>query len=155
MPFRRIGEWRYSSTYSLTSALDGGEWSASRPAALPAGKKAPGTHGIGGWVGPRAILDAVVKRKIPSPRRESNRRTPIVQPVAKRYTDIYLTDINQTWRPWTAFNSDPNYQTASKCGNRTIWRKGKWVELKMCVWEMHTEFWSDNLKRGDHVSDIA
>jgi hypothetical protein len=38
-------------------------------------------------VGPRAILDAVVKRKIPSPRRESNLRTPIVQPVAKRYTD--------------------------------------------------------------------
>jgi hypothetical protein len=27
-------------------------------------------------VGPRAVLDAVVKRKIPSPRRESNPRTP-------------------------------------------------------------------------------
>jgi hypothetical protein len=26
-----LGEWRYSSTHSLTSALDGGEWSASRP----------------------------------------------------------------------------------------------------------------------------
>jgi hypothetical protein len=32
--------------------------------------------------GPRAVLDAVVKRKIPSPRRESNPRTLIVQPVA-------------------------------------------------------------------------
>jgi hypothetical protein len=30
-------------------------------------------------VGPRAILHAVVKRKITSPRRESNPRTPIVQ----------------------------------------------------------------------------
>jgi hypothetical protein len=30
--------------------------------------------------GPRAVLDAVVKRKIPSSRRESNPRTPIVQP---------------------------------------------------------------------------
>jgi hypothetical protein len=29
-------------------------------------------------VGPRAVLDAVVKRKIPSPRRESNPRTPII-----------------------------------------------------------------------------
>jgi hypothetical protein len=29
-------------------------------------KKAPGTHWIGGWVGPRAGLDAVAKRKIPS-----------------------------------------------------------------------------------------
>jgi len=35
-------------------------------------ERAPGTHWIGGWVGPRAFLDAVVKRKIPSPRRESN-----------------------------------------------------------------------------------
>jgi hypothetical protein len=30
-------------------------------------------------VGPRAVLDAMVKRKIPSPRREWNPRTPIVQ----------------------------------------------------------------------------
>jgi hypothetical protein len=36
-------------------------------------------------VGPRAGLDAV-KVKIPSPRRESNPRTPIIQPVAQRYT---------------------------------------------------------------------
>jgi hypothetical protein len=37
-------------------------------------------------VGPRAGLDEVVKRKIPNPCRESNPRTPIVQPVAQRYT---------------------------------------------------------------------
>jgi hypothetical protein len=49
------------------------------PAALPPGKEPPGTHWIGGWVGPGAVLDAVVKRKIPSPRRETNPRTPIVQ----------------------------------------------------------------------------
>jgi len=35
-------------------------------------------------VGYRAVTDAVVKRKIPSPRRESNLRTPIVQPVARK-----------------------------------------------------------------------
>jgi hypothetical protein len=29
-------------------------------------------------VDPRAVLDAMVKRKIPSPRQESNPRTPIV-----------------------------------------------------------------------------
>jgi hypothetical protein len=39
-------------------------------------------------VGPRAVLDAVVKRKIPSPHRESNPTTPIVQPVASHYTDL-------------------------------------------------------------------
>jgi hypothetical protein len=38
----------------LTSALVGGEWSASRPARFT-----PGTHWIGGWVGPRAGLDDV------------------------------------------------------------------------------------------------
>jgi hypothetical protein len=54
------------------------------PAALPQGKEA---HWIGGCVGPRAVLDAVVKRKIPGPRRESNPRIPVVQPVAQRYTD--------------------------------------------------------------------
>jgi hypothetical protein len=32
-------------------------------------------------------MDAMVKRKIPSHRRESNPRTPIVQPIAQRYTD--------------------------------------------------------------------
>jgi hypothetical protein len=42
-------------------------------------------------VGPRAVLDAVVKRKIPSPRRESNPRTPIIQPLAQRYTDWVIT----------------------------------------------------------------
>jgi hypothetical protein len=34
-------------------------------------------------VGLRAVLDAVERRKIPSPRRESNLRTPIVQPEVK------------------------------------------------------------------------
>jgi hypothetical protein len=42
-------------------------------------------------VGPRAVLDAVVKRKIPSPCRELNPRTPIVQPIAQRYTDWVIT----------------------------------------------------------------
>jgi hypothetical protein len=45
--------------------LSGGEWSASRPCRFTHSEKAPGTHWIEGWVGPRAFLDAVVKRKIP------------------------------------------------------------------------------------------
>jgi hypothetical protein len=35
-------------------------------------------------VGPRAVLNAVVKRKIPTACRESNPRTPIVQPIAHK-----------------------------------------------------------------------
>jgi len=42
------------------------------PAALPPSERAPATCWIGGWAGPRASLDLVVKRKIPSPCRDSN-----------------------------------------------------------------------------------
>jgi hypothetical protein len=47
----------------LTSALGGGEWSASRPGRFTPGEIAPGTLWIGGWVSPRACLDDVEKRK--------------------------------------------------------------------------------------------
>jgi hypothetical protein len=77
-----LGEWKYSSTHSLTSTLDGGEGSASRPGHFNPEEVVPDTHWIGGWVGPTAFLDAEVKRKISNPHRESNPRTPIVQPVA-------------------------------------------------------------------------
>jgi hypothetical protein len=46
----------YSSTLSLTSALDGVGGQRHAPAALPPGKR-PGTHCTGGWLGPRADLD--------------------------------------------------------------------------------------------------
>jgi len=68
--------------HSLTLALDEGEWSTSCPSCFNPRERAPGTHWIGGWVGPRAILDMVVKRKIPSPHQESNPGTPIIQPIA-------------------------------------------------------------------------
>jgi hypothetical protein len=41
----------------------------------------PGTHWIGGWVGPRAGLDAGARRNILCPWRGSNLDRPIVQPV--------------------------------------------------------------------------
>jgi len=53
----------------LTPALDGGEWSASRPGRFTPGVGTSGTHCREGWVGPRAGLDAVAKRKIPYHRR--------------------------------------------------------------------------------------
>jgi hypothetical protein len=81
-----LGEWRYSFTHSLTSALDTGVWSASRLGRFTPWERAPGTYWIGGLVGLRAVLNAVMKRKILSPRRESKSRTPIVQPVAQRYS---------------------------------------------------------------------
>jgi hypothetical protein len=43
----------------LTSALDGGEWSASRPCRFTHGETASGTHCIGGGVGPRSGMDVM------------------------------------------------------------------------------------------------
>jgi hypothetical protein len=82
-----LEEWRYSSTHSSTSALEGDEWSVSRPGRFTPRERASGTHWIGGWVGLRADLNAVVKRKIPSAHPESKLRTPFVLPVIQRYTD--------------------------------------------------------------------
>jgi hypothetical protein len=47
----------------LTSALVGGEWSVSRPGRFTPEERAPGIHWIGGWVGSRAGLDDMEKRK--------------------------------------------------------------------------------------------
>jgi hypothetical protein len=63
----------------LNSALDGGEWSSSRLGRFTLGKRASGTHCIGGCVDPGVGLDAVTNRKIPVP---AGNRTPVVQPVA-------------------------------------------------------------------------
>jgi hypothetical protein len=109
-----LWEWMYSSTHSFTSVLDGGEWSASRPGRFTPRERAPGTHWIGGWVGPRDILDAVVKRKIPSSCREWNPGTPIVQPVAQCYTDWAITALpilaisttNATWNSGSRIRID-------------------------------------------------
>jgi hypothetical protein len=48
-------------------------------AALPPRERATDIHWIRGWVDPRAILDAVVKRKILNRRWELNPKTPIDQ----------------------------------------------------------------------------
>jgi hypothetical protein len=54
----RMWEWGYISL-SLTSEIDGGEWLASSPC-----RPTPGIHLLGGWVCPRAGLDAVGVRNI-------------------------------------------------------------------------------------------
>jgi hypothetical protein len=51
------GEQRYCSTLSLTLALDG-RWVVVMPWPLYPQER-PGTHCVGGWVGPRVTLDGV------------------------------------------------------------------------------------------------
>jgi hypothetical protein len=60
---KAYGEVDVSIHIFLTSALAGGEWSASRPSRFTPGERAPSTHWIGDWVNPRAGLDDVEKRE--------------------------------------------------------------------------------------------
>jgi hypothetical protein len=53
------GEWMYR----FTSALIGGEWSASLPSRFTSEERTFGTYWRGDWVDPRAGLDYVEKRK--------------------------------------------------------------------------------------------
>jgi hypothetical protein len=67
--------WKFSST-----ALDLGagwcDWWSSHSACLTAGVRTPSSHWIGGWVGPRARLDAV-KKKISHPSQELYSSCPV------------------------------------------------------------------------------
>jgi hypothetical protein len=65
----------------LALVLDGGEWSVAPFGCFIAGETAPGTHFIGGWVGPRAGMDSMEKRRIFYPFRESNPDSSFVQPI--------------------------------------------------------------------------
>jgi hypothetical protein len=72
--WRRVGRGCVSPPF-LTLALGGCEWSASLP-----GRFTPGTHLIGGWVGPRASLDVEKYRKMSCPCRKSKPRCPALSP---------------------------------------------------------------------------
>jgi hypothetical protein len=82
------GERRYSSYSFLTSALDGGEWSASRPGRALPGERTPGTHFTGGWVGLSVGLYTEVRGKILCPCRGPNPDRPVVQSVYNILTEL-------------------------------------------------------------------
>jgi hypothetical protein len=89
---RHGGAWeekRYSSNSFSTLALDGGEWSASRPGrALPPGKGPPVPIGQeAGW----APED---RGQIICPCRGSNPNRPVVQPVVRHYILPELTRLS-------------------------------------------------------------
>jgi hypothetical protein len=87
---RHGGAWgkrRYSSYSFTTSALDGGEWSASHPGrALPL-EKGPPVPIVqeAGWA-PEPVWTQRLQKKILCPCRGSNPDRPVVQPVVRHYT---------------------------------------------------------------------
>jgi hypothetical protein len=70
-------------TFSI-SVLDGGEWLVSRPNRFTPGARGLGTLSLGSWVGPRAGLDTVVKRKFPVPARTRTSDHPAGSPALYR-----------------------------------------------------------------------
>jgi hypothetical protein len=83
----------------MTSALAGGVWSASHPCRFTTGERAPCTYQIGGWVGPRAGLDDVEKRKfLTLPRLELQ---PLGYPV--RNQSLYQLHYPGSYREFAAF----------------------------------------------------
>jgi len=91
------GEYRYSSTLSLNSALDGDD-QRHTSAALPPGKR-PGTHCTGSWWAPGPAWKA--GKFSPPPGFDPR----IVQPVASRYTDWTIMVNNILYKPNTNLGS--------------------------------------------------
>jgi hypothetical protein len=86
-PWRRLGERKYRSYSFTTSALDGGEWSASRPGrALPPGKGPRVPIGEeAGWA-PEPVWTQRIEEQSFRLCRGSNLDRPVVQPVVRHYT---------------------------------------------------------------------
>ena len=78
----------------MTTALEGGEWSAARPGLLYP-RKRPGTHCTGGWVGPRAGLDG---RKI-SPHRDFFflYNDPLLDKISSLHLQVYTVKAIICW----------------------------------------------------------
>jgi hypothetical protein len=94
---------------SLTSALDEGEWSASRPGRFTTWERAPDTHWIRGWVDPRVSLERCGDEKIFAPSGfEPGPSRP--WPYRLSYPDscliIILTDLPLPWRKREKVNTE-------------------------------------------------
>jgi hypothetical protein len=79
------GERKYKSYSFLTSPVDGGNWSASRPGrALPPGKAPPvPIVQEAGWASELVWTQRIEEKSVAS----TGDRTPVAQSVAKQYTD--------------------------------------------------------------------
>jgi hypothetical protein len=83
----REQERRFSSYSFSTSALDGGEWPASRPGrAFTPGERTPVPIGQeAGW-DPEPVWTQRLQENILCPCRESTPDRPVAQPVVRHYT---------------------------------------------------------------------
>jgi hypothetical protein len=116
-------EWRYSSTI-----LDLGiKWRRvpSRPCSFTPRERAPGTHWIRGWVDPRAVLDAVEKRKyLTLPGLEPGPCSPSLY----RPSHLYLVELASKYilslRHW---GCEFNQQLQHHLKRKAVWCHSKWT----------------------------
>jgi hypothetical protein len=123
-----LGGERYSSYSFLTSALHGGEWSASRPATLCPRERTPGSLCSGGWVGLRAGLDTEATGKILCPCRGLNPDHPVVQSVVRHYTDwatpASLEQVEGwkgSWPPWCVWKGKDSEESLHPRQKKRTW----------------------------------
>jgi hypothetical protein len=104
---------------------------------------------LGGPVIPPGTEYPVMKRKIPRPRRESNPRTPIVQPVAySLYRLSYPGSVTHMEEIKTVYTP---YVILLRYKNKITW-SGK-ATCKV-VWPMLTKCLLENLQGRDHLTDL-
>jgi hypothetical protein len=122
-----LEEWRYSLTQSLTSVLDGREWSASHPGRFTPRERAPGTHWIGGWVGPRAVC------------------------TRKSLRNIFYTPVKTSFSKYAPcldrMLCNDAISSAEIISLRVIWENdnAKWIRNAITLWFKINVHWSVNL----------
>lgn len=82
IPWRHMGEWKVYLHSLLTSTPDGGQYSPSNPATLPA-KTLQVTHWIRSQASSTAVLNVLQNRKIYCPHRESNPQSSVALTVSQ------------------------------------------------------------------------
>jgi hypothetical protein len=90
-------------------------------------------------VGPRAVLDAVVKRKIPSPRPESNPRTPLVQRNGKPNRIALAVRISGCAMGWKIFHIKFPEQAKNSIRYVALWRGGGVIVALICFFLYYLE----------------
>jgi hypothetical protein len=92
---RRMADWIYRSTSSRPRQQLEVSGQLHVPAALLPGERAPGTHSIGDWVGSRAGLDDVEKRRfLTLPGLELR---PLGRPASRDFFNWYSGGVESNW----------------------------------------------------------
>jgi hypothetical protein len=130
-----LGDRRYSSYPFLTSVLEGGEWSASRPGrALPPDKEPPVPFvQEAGWA-PEPVWKQRLQKKTSASVRD---RTPAVQSVVRHYTDwatpahdssMGVRSIVKNVIFWSGYKMAPNMAQWRACVNLLTPQNGEFLD---------------------------